>query len=167
VSFVHVLNLRDGWAYCAGLPRVLWGRPASEQAIVPSADGRHLFIVDSVRGVVADMDTRTLEILRTVRLDLSGNGGVRTSAVATPDGRRLFIGSAADGAAIYGLDAATLRVVDRWRMPGDVRGLALSEDGQRLFAALPDRVAVLDARTGEGLATLAVAGATVLHVATP
>jgi WD40 repeat protein len=167
VSFVHVLNLRDGWAYCAGLPRVLWGRPASEQAIVPSADGRHLFIVDSVRGVVADMDTRTLEILRTVRLDLSGSGGVRTSAVATPDGRRLFIGSAADGAAIYGFDAATLRVVDRWRMPGDVRGLALSEDGQRLFAALPDRVAVLDARTGEGLARLAVAGATVLHVATP
>jgi hypothetical protein len=167
VSFVHVLNLRDGWAFCAGLPRALWGRPASEQAIVPSADGRHLFIVDSVRGVIADMHTRTLEILRTVRLDLSGGGGVRTSAVATPDGRRLFVGSAADGAAIYEVDAATLRVADRWRMPGDVRGLALSEDGRRLYAALPDRVAVLQARTGERIASLAVRGATVLHVATP
>jgi hypothetical protein len=167
VSFVHVLNLRDGWAYCAGLPRLLWGRPASDQAIVPSADGRHLFIVDSVRGVVADMDTRTLEILRAVRLDLSGTGGIRTSAVATPDGERLFVGSAADGAAIYELEAGTLRVADRWRMPGDVRGLALSEDGRRLYAALADRVAVLDAGTGEPLASVAVGGATLLHVATP
>ena len=35
VSFVHVLNLRKGWAYCAGLPRALWGQPARAQALAP------------------------------------------------------------------------------------------------------------------------------------
>ena len=62
VSFVHVLNLRQGWAYCAGLPRALWGQPARAQAMAPSPDGRSLYIVDSMRGRIAVMDTKTLEI---------------------------------------------------------------------------------------------------------
>ena len=167
VSFVHVLNLRDGWAFCAGLPRSLWGRPASAQAMAPSPDGRHLYIVDSTRGIVADMNTKTLKISSTAHLDLTGTGGDRTSAVTSLDGERLFIGSAMDGSAVYEVDTTTMRIVGRWTMPATVSGLALSGDGTRLYAALDDRVAILDATTGEELTTLGFGGASILHVSTP
>jgi hypothetical protein len=167
VSFVHVLNLREGWAFCAGLPRALWGRAASAQAMATSPDGRHLYIVDSTQGIVADMNTRTLRIRGTVHLDLTGSGGERTSAVTNMDGTRLFVGSAMDGAAVYEIETATMEVVDRWSMPSDVGGLALSGDGARLYAALDDRIAVLDATTGEELTTLGFGGASILQVSTP
>ena len=167
VSFVHVLNLRDGWAYCAGLPRALWGRPASAQAMAPSPTGRELYIVDSTRGLVVEMNTNTLRIHRTAHLDLSGVRGEQTSMVSSADGERLFIGSAMDGSAIYEVDVDSMEVVGRWTMPATVSGLALSGDGARLYAALEDRIAILDARTGEELTTLGFGGASILHVATP
>jgi hypothetical protein len=167
VSFVHVLNLRDGWAFCAGLPRSLWGRPASAMAMAPSPSGRELYIVDSTRGIVVEMNTNTLRIHRTAHLDLSGAGGERTSAVTSMDGERLFIGSAMDGSAVYEVDVDSMRVVGRWTMPAMVNGLALSGDGARLYAALDDRIAILDSRTGAELTTLGFGGASILHVATP
>ena len=167
VSFVHVLNLRDGWAYCAGLPRALWGRPASAQAMATSPTGRELYIVDSTRGVVVEMNTNTLRIRRTAHLDLSGAGGQRTSAVTSSDGERLFIGSAMDGSAIYEVNVDSMEIERRWTMPAAVGGLALSGDGARLYAALSDRVAILDSKTGAELTTLSFGGASILHVATP
>jgi hypothetical protein len=167
VSFVHVLNLRDGWAFCAGLPRSLWGRPASAMAMAPSPSGRELYIVDSTRGIVVEMNTNTLRIHRTAHLDLSGAGGERTSAVTSMDGERLFIGSAMDGSAVYEVDTDSMQVVGRWTMPAAVNGLALSGDGARLYAALDDRIAILDSRTGAELTTLGFGGASILHVATP
>lgn len=167
VSFVHVLNLRDGWAFCAGLPRSLWGQPASAQAMAPSPDGRVLYIVDSIRGIVVEMNTNTLRIHRTAHLDLTGAGGDRTSAVTSLDGERLFIGSAMDGSAVFEVDTASMRIVARWEVPSAVSALALSGDGDRLYAALDDHVAVLDATTGQQLTTLDFGGASILHVATP
>jgi len=159
VSFVHVLNLRRGWAYCAGLPEELWGQPASAQAMAASPDGRLLYIVDSVKGLVAVMDTRSLEILRTEAVELGSLGGVRTSAQVSADGDTMFIGSVADGSALYAIDTATLDVVHRWPMQGVVSGLGLSGDGLRLYVALDDRVAVLDLSTGEELAAVPFFGA--------
>jgi hypothetical protein len=166
VSFIHVLNLRDGWAYCAGLPRALWGRPATAQALAPSPDGRRLYIVDSVRGIVAEMGTRSLEILRTTHVDLSGVGGSETSAVTSNDGERLFIGSARDGSAVYRIDLGSFEVMGRWSVEGTVSALALSDDGDRLYAALDDRVAIVDASSGRELADLSYGGVSILHVAT-
>lgn len=167
ISFVHVLNLRDGWAFCAGLPKGLWGRPATAQAMAASPDGRHLYIVDSTRGLVADMNTRTLRIRDTVRLDLTGSGGERTSAVTSRDGSRLFVASALDGQAVYAIDTATMEISVRWPMPSAVRGLALSGDGERLYAALTDRIAIVDPTTGGRLRVLSFPEASLLHVATP
>lgn len=167
ISFVHVLNLHDGWAFCAGLPKKLWGRPATAQAMAASPDGRHLYIVDSTRGLVADMNTRTLRIRDTVRLDMTGSGGERTSAVTSREGTRLFVASALDGRAVYAIDTATMEVAARLPMPADVRGLALSEDGERLYAALADRILIVDPITGDGIRTLSFPEASILHVATP
>ena len=147
-TFVHVLNLRRGWAYCAGLPKAFWGEPATAQAMATSPDGTLLYIVDSMRGVVAAMNTRTLGIERTGRVDLSALGGVRTSAQVSADGRTLFVGSLGDGAAVYAIDTSSMQIVHRWPMSGDVSGLGLSVDGLRLYVALPDGVTVLDAIDG-------------------
>ena len=119
-----------------------------------SPNGRLLYIVDSVKGLVAVMDTRSLEIIRTEAVELGSLGGVRTSAQMSGDGDTMFIGSVADGSALYAIDTATLDVVHRWPLRGVVSGLGLSGDGLRLYVALDDRVAVLDPATGEELAAV-------------
>ena len=165
VSFVHVLNLRRGWAYCAGLPRQLWGQPATAQAMAPSPDGRLLYIVDSMRELVAVMDTRSLEITETRRIDLPLERG-RTSALLSADGNTLYVGTGK--ASITRIDTDSLEVLEPWPVSGNVTGLALSEDGARLYAALGEDVAVVDARTGDALSTFSFGNTeSILHVATP
>jgi DNA-binding beta-propeller fold protein YncE len=158
VTFVHVLNLRDGWAYCAGMPRALWGQPAKAQAMVSSTDGRILYIVDSVKGIVTEMNTRSLKIVRTQRIDLGSGTGAQTAVVASPDGSTLFIASAMDGSAIYTLDTQSLEVTGRWVTPGQVSDLRLSVDGARLYAAGEDQLDVLDAVNGTLLNSVAATG---------
>ena len=165
VSFVHVLNLREGWAYCAGLPRALWGQPAASQAMAPSADGRSLFIVDSGRQLVVEMDTRTLATTRTARIDLGDPDEGVTSAHVSPDGTTLWVGV---GGAVSRIDVATFEVLGRSRFGGSVRALATSRDGARLFIALRDRISVVDPTTGRTLAAPAFPRIeSILHVATP
>ncbi len=166
VSFVHVLNLRQGWAYCAGLPRSLWGEPARAQAMTSSPDGRSLYIVDSMRGRIAVMDTRTLEITRSERIDLGPLEQGRTSARISVDGHTLFVGDG--GSSLARIDTRTLEVLGRWPLPGDVTGLAMSEDGARLYAALGGPVALVDTGTGDATTTLPFGHVeSILHVATP
>jgi sugar lactone lactonase YvrE len=166
VSFVHVLNLRKGWAYCAGLPRALWGQPARAQALAPSPDGRILYIVDSMRGRIAVMNTETLEITRSERIDLGPLEGGRTSARMSADGSTLFVGDG--GPSVARIDTGTLRMTGRWPLPDAVSGLAMSEDGARLYAALGGRVTVVHTDTGDATTTLAFDGIdSILHVTTP
>jgi DNA-binding beta-propeller fold protein YncE len=166
VSFVHVLNLRQGWAYCAGLPRSLWGQPAKAQAMAPSPDGRFLYIVDSMRGLIAEMDTGSMEIVRSERIDLGSLEHGRTSARISADGNTLYV--AVGGSAVSRVDIDTLQVLGHWPLPGDVVGLGMSDDGARLYAALGDGVAIVDTGTGDEVTTLSFGGVeSILHVATP
>jgi DNA-binding beta-propeller fold protein YncE len=168
LTFVHVLNLREGWAYCAGLPRSLWDHPASAEAMTPSPDGRTLYIVDSVRGVIAEMDTRTLKIVGTSHVDLGSGAGAVTSAVTSSDGATLFVSSSADPEALYAVDAETLAITARWPIGSPVSDVGLSIDGARLYAALTDHIVVLDPATGSELAFLPVPGvSSILNVETP
>jgi hypothetical protein len=168
VSFVHVLNLRDGWAYCAGLPRALWGRPEGEQALATAPDGRSLYVVDPMRSLIVEMNTRTLKVVRRARVDLGTLGDGTVSAQIGSDGRMLFVGADRRGAPIVAIDLGTLRVAARWTMPSGVGGFGVSEDGERLYAALVDQVRVVDPVSGHELAELRVPGVdSILHVATP
>jgi DNA-binding beta-propeller fold protein YncE len=82
------------------------------------------------------------------------------------DGNTLYVG--VGGSAVSRIDIQTLEVLGRWRLPGDVTGLALSDDGARLYAALGDDVAIVDTGTGDALATLSFGRVeSILHVATP
>lgn len=166
VSFVHVLNLREGWAYCAGLPRRLWGQPAKAQAMAPSPDGRLLYIVDSKQGIVAEMDTESMEITRSARITLDPVEYGRTTAMLSADGNTLFVG--VGGESITRVDVDSLETLGRWPLPGNVTGLALSEDGARLYAALGDHIAIVDTSTGDALGTFSFGRTeSILHVATP
>jgi hypothetical protein len=150
VSFVHVLSLEEGWAHCVGLPRSMWDRPSSAQAMAPTPDGGHLYVVDAGRGTIAVLDTRSLRV-RTGEVDLDLSGRVlRTTATMSADGDTLFVATADEGGSIvHAIRVSTFEVADRWRLDGEVTGLGLSADGARLYAAVGDRVSVLDALTGE------------------
>jgi hypothetical protein len=155
VSFVHVLSLQDGWAHCVGLPQQLWDRPASEQAMATSPNGRLLYIVDATLGLVTVMDTASLEI-RTAPIDLAVPGVRHTSAVVSADGSALFVATAGEHSGVTRIDTDTFDVVRTWETD-DVSGLGLSADGERLYVAFDDRVEVMDATTGSDLAGVAVA----------
>jgi hypothetical protein len=155
VSFVHVLSLQEGWAHCVGLPKELWDRPASEQAMATSPNGRLLYIVDATLGLVTVMDTMSLEI-RSAPIDLAVPGVRHTSAVVSADGSALFVGTSGDRSGVTKIDTDTFEVVRAWETE-DVSGLGLSADGERLYVAFDDRVEVMDARTGSELAGVAVA----------
>ena len=157
-TFVHVLNLRKGWAYCAGVPKEMWGGAARDQALAPSPDGRWLYIVDSRRGTVAVMNTRTLEIERTAQVELTDaateGAGVRTSLAVSRDGATLFVASGASPGTVSAIDIAGLTVADQWPSPVPVSGLGLSLDGSALYVAGAGRIALFDLGTGQASATV-------------
>jgi hypothetical protein len=152
VSFVHVLSLQEGWAHCVGLPKMLWDRPASEQALAPSPNGRLLYVVNAALGVVSVMDTRTLAILRTERIGRTLDGITSASAVVSDDGASLYLGAADQ---VERIDTDSFSVADVWDT-GDVTGLGLSSDGRRLYVAGGGDVKVLDAGNGAELGNVAV-----------
>jgi hypothetical protein len=164
VSFVHVLSLEDGWAHCVGLPRAMWDRPADAQAMATTPDGSYLYVVDAGRGLVAAMHTESLKV-RTSPIDLPAMGSIgRTSAWISPDGRTLFVSVAGDdsadaaagddGSTVTAFDASTFEVLDSWRLGGVVSSIGVSSDGSNVYAAVEDRLAVLDAASGSEVAAV-------------
>jgi hypothetical protein len=149
VSFVHVLSLQDGWAHCVGLPRSMWDRPSSEQAMATTPDGTYLFVIDAGQGIVAALHTESLKV-RTTPIALSGDGDIaRTAAHVSPDGSTLLVSVAsAEGSVVTAFDAATFETIDSWRLDGVVTGLDFSSDGSSVYAATEGRIVVLDVRTG-------------------
>ena len=159
VTFVHVLNLRNGWAFCAGVPRSFWGRQPRELALAISPDGAILYLVDATSGVVSEMNTRSLEIVRTHRVDLTADGeGAHTSAAVSADGGTMFVGSAGGGAAIHAFATDTFEPTARWSMPSVVHDVARSADGERLYAVLDDAIALVDPGDGSTLDRVAIGG---------
>jgi sugar lactone lactonase YvrE len=152
VSFVHVLDLQEGWAHCVGLPKQLWDRPATEQAMAVSPDGSALYVVDPARGVIAAMDTETLETRVETDVAFGDVADADASVQVSADGSTLFVVAGGSTSTLFTLDAATFEVTHRTELAGRISGLGLSGDGARLYAANGRGVAVLDPATGDALA---------------
>jgi hypothetical protein len=155
VAFVHVLSLRDGWAHCIGLPSSFWNRPASEQAMATSPDGRYVFVVDAALGEIAVMDADTLEV-RSGTADLHAEDVDRTSAVVGADGRTLYVATSRGTTTVTAIDVASFDVLDRWHLDAAVTGLGLARDGDHLLAATADGLEILDVATGRAVDALEV-----------
>jgi DNA-binding beta-propeller fold protein YncE len=111
-----------------------------------------------MKGIVTEMNTRSLKVVRTARIDLGSGEGTGTAVVVSPDGSTLFAASAADGSAVYTIDTSSLQGTGRWAMPAQVSALRLSLDGQRLYAAGDDQLSVLDASSGTVLSSVVARG---------
>jgi len=157
-SFVHVLNLVQGFAHCVDLPDGFGAGPA---AIAVAPEGDRLFAIDAGRVLV--VDTRSLRVSRSARIRLRPTFAISAVAKGGTDGE-LFVGAGAD---VVVLDQTTLRVSRRYVIGRDVTGLALSSDSRLLYVALEDGIAVIDAETGAESRRLHVPGLTGISAAHP
>ena len=142
VSFVHMLSLDQGWAHCLALPKPMWGGDASDQAMALSRYGDRLYVVDTAKGLVSEVDTDGPEIVRTVEIDFGITGSAATQASVAPDGT-LYVST---GRQIVAIDTATLDRTRAWTMDDAVQGLG-SDDGH-VYVATPGEVRVLN-RSGD------------------
>jgi hypothetical protein len=161
VAFVHTLSLQGGWAHCVPLPTAFWGADARHEAMASSPYGDELFVVDTQRGLVAVMDIANLVIDRKANVDFGPMGSDQTHATLTSDGGTLLV---SNGSTVTRLDATSLKPLGpAWPMSGSVRGLGFSRDGLRLYAGLPNEVAMLDPTTGREIRMLSAPGVRDIH----
>jgi hypothetical protein len=134
VGFVHTLSLDDGWAHCVALPEELWGGDPADQAMAISADGGLLYVVDTARRVVAQMDTTSLEMTGAGAVGLGPDQDGETRTVIGPDGELVV----ASGSSVVSLDAETLGPIDEWTFEAPV--VALGTGHREIYVAVPGAV---------------------------
>jgi hypothetical protein len=149
-AFVHVLHLAERWAYCLDLPDPFGRGPAAGHALALSGDGRRLIVADVTSGRLALADTESLTVSRVATLPAGGG----TASIAAGAGSCYV----AAGSAIHVVDDAAGAVTASWQAGGDVRGLAVSRDGARLYVGRSDEVAWLDASSGARVNAVPVPG---------
>jgi len=135
--FIHALNTTDGTAICIDLPKAGREHHAAGRywGLALSADGETLFAANAALGLAAAIDTGEEKVVRTSSF---GTAGPLGGAAATADG-------APKAAPMLG-------------------AASLSPDGQTLYAASPDGLAVIDVGSLE-LSERLMAGTTVSSVA--
>jgi len=161
VSFIHVLDARDGWAFCVTLPDAMRHHSSRGLVMASAPDGRHLYLVDAMTGVVAVVDLEALLVTRygsALKVAPGSEATLRPSALVSTDGQTLFVGGINDWG-LVAIDTSTLRLTDSLIPDGAVSGLGSSSDGARLYASMLDRVAVLDANSGDEIGSVPFLGA--------
>ena len=145
-AFVHVLNLDELWAHCIDLPAEFGQLREPQIAITVSPDSERLYVNDVDSGAMAEVDTQSLEVLRTSEAPVLTSG-------YTPRGvhdgdHTLYL---ARGPFLSAVDTRTLEERDAWTMPVRIRGVQVSADGTKVYVALVNRVVTLDGATGREL----------------
>jgi hypothetical protein len=148
-AFVHSLNLSQGWAYCIDLPAPFGEHAAAGHAIALSPSGSRLVVVDAPGGAAALIDPVNLTVESVTRFAPLPEGGAaeggaaegEAAAVLTPDGGRLLV---AAGRTAVMLPVHGGEPIGRSTYDTPVRGLALSNDGKRLYVGQTDHVVSKD-----------------------
>jgi hypothetical protein len=155
-AFVHCLHLGERWAYCLDLPHPFGHAAPDAYAVTVSPSGKRLVVIDAGAGAIALVDTDSLTVA--AMSDLPAGDGP-TSAAVGPDGV-LYVGSGSQ-VRLVRLDGAIL--IDGWRLPAPVRGLAVSRDGKRVAVGQVDAVTWLDSFSGRVLGGADVPGLTAVR----
>jgi hypothetical protein len=151
-AFVHVLDLGGKWAHCVHLPRPFGNTPDGPAAMAVSGDGHRLYAYDGTHGIVAEVDTVDLSVVRSSRANAPS---AKAAAASVVPGGPLVLAS---GRRVVTVDPTTLRRVRSWSLPESVVAIQPALDGRRLYVAFRDTVALLDADRGSELRRIAVAG---------
>jgi hypothetical protein len=144
-AFIHVVSLEDEWAHCIDLPVEVASGSEASLALTITPDGREVVVADRANGDVTVVDTEALGVART------GNVGPSTEpvpAVAATDGEALYLGTTAE---VVNVDLDSLTASGRWDPDlevGELRGLALADDGEELYIGKGMTVIARDAASG-------------------
>lgn len=156
VKRIDLNAIRTPGATSPSMARSMSGSPKSQLAKGASSmpqdvrltpDGRHFLAADMLRNGVWVIDARTFTVERFIPTG-EGAHGIYPSR----DGKRIFVSNRDEGS-ITVLDAATLKPIAKWRIPGggspDMGGV--SADGTQLWLAgrYSAKVYVFDTRTGK------------------
>jgi hypothetical protein len=155
-AFVHVLHLRERWAYCLDLPHPFGEGPAAGHAMAISPDGQRLVVADAASGSLAHADTAGLVVERVSAIP----AGPGTAGLSIGAGGGIFVGA---GRAVTTIDAAAGAVGLRWTVPADIRGMGISRDGNRIYFGGADEVVWFAAATGGLLGRAPIAGLSALR----
>jgi len=151
-AFIHVLSLDELWAHCIDLPAEFASKADDRaSAMSVSPDGKSLYVLNSVEGVVAEIDTQALRVVDTEGVR-AGSG----TAHLAHDGRStLYVGSGNQLSSICTTDGERGR---NWTLPEKIRGLQFTTDGARLYVGLRHELHVFDATSGEKIDVLNPSG---------
>ncbi|MBA3431794.1 MAG: hypothetical protein H0U16_09990 [Actinobacteria bacterium] len=153
-AFVHLLNLDGAWTHCIDLPMPFGTGSVTTHALAVSPDGERLYVADPSSGGLALINPESFKVVTTVTMDLRSLKSGSASAQVAPDGTLYLAG----GSQVLAIDGESLKVLHRWNTAKPVSGLAVSSDGRRLYVSFPNKLAVLDATTGERMRTFAAPG---------
>lgn len=152
-SWVHVLDVEDGWAHCLDVPEALGTTGATAMTVSP--DGDRLWAVDT-SGRAVLVDTRALAVLATGSFEAEPEYGIS----AATDGDRLFVGSDEE---VTVLDGATLAEQDVWETAREIVALRLRPGDDRLAVVSAGHLTTYDPGATRPVGTeLALAGVTAI-----
>ncbi|MGH2558551.1 MAG: YncE family protein [Thermomicrobiales bacterium] len=121
-----------------------------------SPGGHRIYVVSYPRQTITVVDTAAREVVHTVDLGRKRSKAPACAAVLSPGGSRLYM-VAREGNAPLGIDVyetATFERVARFVPGRSFYCLAISPDGERLYADDDRALVTIDAATGEELAAV-------------
>jgi hypothetical protein len=145
-AFIHALNLEGNIAICIDLPGSGYASSGDgfHWSLAMSPDGSHLYAANGAMDLVADIDTRNgfPDLTRTVKTGsttqsaglvqgVEAKGFGSTGVVVSPSGKTL-VTLGVQG--VMWIDTATLQATDRQLNDWTVWSLALSPNGDNLYA---------------------------------
>jgi hypothetical protein len=178
--FIHALDTVQTFAACIDLPATGAGDvgAARDWGIAQAGVGS-VYAVNATLGLVLEVDPWGAQVRRSATVRPMAKSGIALTkfgpGVGGQVGRRVIVGKdgrslyAAGAGGILAISTADLSSTGRWLEGQTVDGLALSDDGTRLFALLhgSGRIAVIDTAAGKNLGMVPGDGYTRLAAALP
>jgi DNA-binding beta-propeller fold protein YncE len=135
-AFVHVLDLVKKEAFCIDLPNPFGTGEATTYAIAISPDGKHVYTVDPLHGLVVDLDTANMEIAKTVAVPAMQSSSIVAAAGV---GGRLFLGA---GTELLSLEPSSLSIQQQWTLDGPTAAVITTAFDDNVYVAVNDVISV-------------------------